>query len=220
MSAAGVCSKVVRRDKIHSLQGETYEVKATTRIHSNTSTNVVPSPNPNAVGSIKMGTNNNHSNNWILPPNYKLSPRIDIWSLLSISSCCAVSSIGAIHSSLGNNGSSAGGYMWMGTSGGFRFSSSEQFALSASALSFIISFVMAIGLRYAPLRSSLTTNIYPPSPERLSTQGQKILSSFNITYELLILTVLSIFWMVSMAIICNDASYYNVGGGNNSMVRI
>ena len=121
-----------------------------------------------------------------------------------------MSSIGAIHSSLGNNGSAI--------NMGFSFSSSEQFALSTSALSFIISFVMAIGLRYAPLRSSLTTNIYPL--ERLSTQGQRILSSFNITYELLILTLLSIFWMVSMAIICNDASYYNVGGGNNSMVRI
>ena len=171
-----------------------------------------PSSNPNAKNYY---TNNKHSN-WILPTNYKLSSRIDIWFLLVISSCCAVASIGAIHSSAGKSSGSMG-------SGGF--TSNEKFALSTSATSFILSFVMAIGLRYAPLRSSLTTNIYPlerhydnsrsrSSKKRcLSTQGQIILSSFNITYELLVLSLLSIFWMASMGIICNDTSYYNGGNG-------
>ena len=187
-----------------------------------------PNPNPNSGGQYKNYHYNNKHSNWILPPNYKLSPRIDIWCLLAISSCCAVASIGSIHSSLGK--STMGGSMSGMVGSGMGFSSNEKFALSTSALSFILSFVMAIGLRYAPLRSALTTNIYPPERsvhphddgggsrrrrnkrQCLSTQGQVILSSFNITYELLVLTLLGIFWMASMGIICNDASYYNGGG--------
>ena len=186
-----------------------------------------PSPNPNPNYKNYHYNNNKHSN-WILPPNYKLSPRIDIWCLLAISSCCAVASIGSIHSSLGKSTATNSGMGMVGS--GMGFSSNEIFALSTSAISFILSFVMAIGLRYAPLRSALTSNIYPPERsvhphddgggsrrrrnkrQCLSTQGQIILSSFNITYELLVLTLLGIFWMASMGIICNDASYYNGGG--------
>ena len=81
----------------------------------------------------------NHGRNslFMLPPGFKLSPRSDVWLLLSISSLATTSSI-ALSSSPDNK------------------TSSETTALILSSLMFTVSTVIGFGYRYTPFRESLT----------------------------------------------------------------
>jgi len=147
---------------------------------------------------------------WILPPYLRLAPRIDTWFAFAIASCAAVASIGQIHSS--SQGSDV------------LFRSGDKFALSTCCLSFIFSFAMAMGLRYAPLRTVLTRGLVVSSTTdngarstarnagaaRGISQGiRAFLSSLDLTFELLLLSFLLIFWMASMPIIVNGNAHYN-----------
>jgi len=164
---------------------------------------------PRITNRLKRLHNPNGSE-WILPINYKYNIRVDIWLLLSISSCAALSSIGLVFSS---------------NATGIEIGNSPKYALSTCILSFTISLVISIGLRYAPLRMGLTTNIMP-LPTTLSSsynnhrsnskrfclrKGQQLLLyKMNITYELLLLSLLCLLWVIALPIIVNGEVYYMV----------
>jgi len=164
---------------------------------------------PRITNRLKRLHNPNGSE-WILPINYKYNIRVDIWLLLSISSCAALSSIGLVFSSSNTTGIEIG--------------SSPKYALSTCILSFIISLVLSIGLRYAPLRMGLTTNIMPlptlsssynnhrsNSSKRCLRKGQQLLLyKMNITCELLLLSLLCLLWVIALPIIVNGEVYYMV----------
>ena len=152
---------------------------------------------------------NPNGSEWILPINYKYNIRVDIWLLLTISSCAALSSIGLVFSS---------------NTSGVEIGNSPKYALSTTILSFIISLIMSIGLRYAPLRMGLTTNIMPlpttlsssynnhrSNSKRCLRKGQQLLLyKMNITYELLLLSLLCLLWVIALPIIVNGEVYYMV----------
>ena len=176
--------------------------------HNNSSSN---NNRPRITNRLKRLHNPNGSE-WILPINYKYNKRIDIWLLLSISSCAALSSIGLVFSSSSSVG----------------IGSSPKYALSTCIVCFIISLIISIGLRYAPLRMGLTTNIMPlptlssynnqhlssqhhSNSKRCLSKGQKLLLyKMNITYELLVLSLLVILWISALPIIVNGEVYYMV----------
>jgi len=164
---------------------------------------------PRITNRLKRLHNPNGSE-WILPINYKYNTRVDIWLLLSISSCAALSSIGLVFSS---------------NTTGIEIGNSPKYALSTTILSFIISLVLSIGLRYAPLRMGLTTNIMPlpalsssynnhrsnSSKRFCLRKGQQLLLyKMNITYELLLLSLLCLLWVIALPIIVNGEVYYMV----------
>ena len=170
---------------------------------------------PRITNRLKRLHNPNGSE-WILPINYKYNSRVDIWLLLSISSCAALSSIGLVFSST--------------TTTGIGIGNSPKYALSTCILSFIISLVLSIGLRYAPLRMGLTTNIMPlptlsssynnhlssrhSNSKRCLRKGQQLLLyKMNITYELLLLSLLCLLWVIALPIIVNGEVYYMVSFG-------
>jgi hypothetical protein len=132
---------------------------------------------------------NNHA--WILPPHVKLASRMDIWMMLTVSSCAAVASIcqsfvSAPTSSSNNNSSFSGG---------------DTVALSTCILTFLTSFLMACGVRYTPFRKGMTRSLFVNNPGAVSR--------LHLTMELVVLTVLSILWIVSMPVIVNGNAYYN-----------
>lgn len=164
---------------------------------------------PRLTNRLKRLHNPNGSE-WILPINYKYNTRVDIWLLLSISSCAALSSIGLVFSSSNTTGIEIG--------------NSPKNALSTCILSFIISLIISIGLRYAPLRMGLTTNIMPlptlssynnhlssrhSNSKRCLRKGQQLLLyKMNVTYELLLLSLLCLLWIIALPIIVNGEVYY------------
>jgi hypothetical protein len=134
---------------------------------------------------------------FVLPPYLRLAPRIDVWFAFAVASCAAVASIGAVHSQLSGIDSLA-------------FSAGDKFALSTCCISFIFSFLIAVGMRYAPMRTALTKGIMPPTGRGgRVTRGQRILAGMNLTGELLLLSFLLVFWVISIPIIVNGNAYYN-----------
>ena len=92
---------------------------------------------PSHHGYDERQNKHGRHNPFMLPSGFKLSPRSDVWLLLSISSLATTSSI-AMSSSPDNK------------------TSSETAALILSSLMFTISTVIGFGYRYAPFRESLT----------------------------------------------------------------
>ena len=143
--------------------------------------------------------NNYNSNPWTLPPNSQLAPRMDIWRILTVSSCAAVASIGQTFAST-NSSSSSDKYA---------FSSWDKLALSTCILTFVSSLLMAVGVRYTPFRRNVTQPFFNSNSEVSREQGRLLSRLQLMTVEILILTVLSILWIFSMPVIVNGNAYYN-----------
>jgi len=136
---------------------------------------------------------------FILPPQYALSPRTDVWFAFTITSCAAISSFGQLVSS---SKSSVG----RGTAG-------DKFALSVCALSFVWSLVGSVGMRYAPFRRMFTSAIGATASSN-SMRGSRPSSGvcgdlwqrYNITPELVLLTLASFFWILAIPIISSTST--------------
>eukprot|EP00804_Cyclotella_cryptica_P007301 CCRYP_002550-RA/>CCRYP_002550-RA protein AED:0.00 eAED:0.00 QI:200/1/1/1/0/0/2/1244/412 len=108
-------------------------------------------------------------NPFMLPPEYKLSPRSDVWLVLSLSSVATLSSIA------------------MNSTTEIR-SSLEQTALISSSILFTISFIVGFGFRYAPFRESLTRT---PSVKFfcLQSSNETMIALFSLVLSVIITSI-------------------------------
>lgn len=106
---------------------------------------------------------------FMIPPDYKLSPRSDVWLLLSISSVATLSSLA------------------MNSTTDIR-SILEQTALISSSLLFTMSFIVGFGFRYAPFRETLT---HTPSMGFLCLRGsnETIIAIFSLVLSVVVTSI-------------------------------
>ncbi len=162
----------------------------------------------------------NNSMPWTLPPHIRLAPRVDVWNILTVSSCAAVASIGQTFANNNNSNSTT-------------FSNWDRLALSTCILTFLSSFTMALGMRYTPFRKNITKSLLLLLPPRQGWnnnndnypqgEGRRRLSSVvfgallqSLTIEFIVVGILSVLWTFSMPVIVNGNAYYN----SNSMVSV
>jgi len=139
---------------------------------------------------------------WILPPYLRLAPRVDAWFAFAVVSCAAVSSIGQIKSTTTNSSGAAAAY-------GLTFTSGDDYALSICAISFIVAFGIAAGMRYAPMRTALTKNIFPNNNNSDSNCVTSLLAPLKLTAELIVLSIMALLWIIAMPIIVNGNAHYS-----------
>lgn len=131
-------------------------------------------------------------------PRLLLSPRADLWMALAFASCAAISSMAMARGLTARSRSSNG-------------SALDKLALSVCALSFGISLVVAVGFRYGPLRGALTRPVGDDGSARnlnLNSNSNAIYRfcrARNVTPELLLLSLLSILWLVGIPIIADGS---------------
>jgi len=146
-------------------------------------------------------------------PRLLLSPRADLWMALAFTSCAAISSMAMARGLTARSRSSNG-------------SALDKLALSVCALSFGISLVVAVGFRYGPLRGVLTkpvgddgnarnsnsnlnlnssSNVHPSNDGASSNVIYRFCRARNVTPELLLLSLLSILWLMGIPIIADGS---------------
>ncbi|EED96010.1 predicted protein [Thalassiosira pseudonana CCMP1335] len=126
---------------------------------------------------------------FILPPQYALSPRTDVWFAFTITSCAAISSFGQLVSS---SKSSVG----RGTAG-------DKFALSVCALSFVWSLVGRVFT--SAIGATASSNSMRGSRPSSGVCGD-LWQRYNITPELVLLTLASFFWILAIPIISSTST--------------
>jgi len=140
---------------------------------------------------------------FVVPSFATLSQRADLWIITAVSSCVSLASLAQLLSASKDTLSSP----------------NRKFAFSTSVISFIIAFALGAAFRYAPFRHSVTRSrsiISPPS-RRLDFYGSPIIAGIRtaisqsyISIELLLVSILSLFWTIAIPIIVDGINH--IGG--------
>lgn len=128
-----------------------------------------------------------------IPSHVTLSSRADLWITVALSSLITLVSFVQVASS---------------DSKEILSTSNRQFAFTTSILSFLIATVLGVAFRHAPARHQLTRCITLSSFDDGGESSSPILSGIQqslsqsyITIELLLVSLLSFFWIISISII-------------------
>ena len=130
-----------------------------------------------------------------IPSHVTLSSRADLWITVALSSLITLVSFAQLLSSADSNKEVLS-------------TSNRQFAFTTSILSFLIATVLGVAFRHAPARHQLTRCITSSSFHEENDGASPILSGIQqslsqryITIELLLVSLLSFFWIISIPII-------------------
>lgn len=132
-----------------------------------------------------------------IPSHVTLSSRADLWITVALSSLVSLVSFAQLLSSADSNKEVLS-------------TSNRQFAFTTSILSFLIATVLGVAFRHAPARHQLTRCITLSSfgydnddngASPILSGIQQSLSQRYITIELLLVSLLSFFWIISIPII-------------------
>ncbi len=134
-----------------------------------------------------------------IPSHATLSQRADLWVITAVTSSVSLASFAQL----------------MVSSKDVISTTNRQFAFATSILSSLIAAVLGFAFRYAPLRHKVTRCITSP-PQRPNAYSSPIvvgikqaISQSYISIELLLVSILSLFWIISIPIIMDG--FYTIG---------